>query len=406
MVYNGLKMRRKRRTKTVSKLLLLPFILIVLGGSFNYLRPLPAPALSRTQITSQLGTVSLDWPSDGSIAAIGAVGYGVLASNGSSQFPTASTAKLITALTVLKKMPLQLNETGPTITITSNDVNIYNNYLSQDGSVTKVVVGEQISEYQALQALLLPSADNIADTLAIWAFGSLQNYQLNATQEIQSLGLSNTVVGTDASGLSPTTLSTPSDLVLLGSAALQNPVIAQIVGQTSADLPNIGTVYNVNSLLGRDGIDGIKTGNSDQAGGVYLFSAPVEIGSQTVTIVGAIVHSPNLNSATGSSINLLDSAKKGFTYQTPIVAGQKYGSYSTVWGAKATVIAKNNISLPVWDGVLLQPHVTFDNNVKPGVAGDIVGTVSVSSGTYHTSSPIILGQNLNNPTFWWRLTRH
>lgn len=399
-------MRRKRHSHTLSRLLILPFILIILGGAFNYLRPLQTLELSRSQITSQLGTVSLDWPSDGSIAAIGAVGYGVLASNGSSQFPTASTAKLITALTVLKRMPLQLNETGPTITITDNDVNIYNNYLSQDGSVTKVVAGEQISEYQALQALLLPSADNIADTLAIWAFGSLQNYQLNATQEVQSLGLNNTVVGTDASGLSPTTVSTPNDLVLLGLAALQNPVIAQIVDQSSADLPDTGTIYNVNSLLGKDGINGIKTGNSDQAGGVYVFSAPTEIGSQSVTIVGAIVHSPSLASATSSSIKLLDSAKNGFTFQTPVSSGQKYGSYSTAWGAKATIVAKNSISMPVWNGVLLQSHVTFNNNAKPDTAGTIVGTVSVSSGLYHASSPLILGQNLNHPTFWWQLTRH
>jgi D-alanyl-D-alanine carboxypeptidase (penicillin-binding protein 5/6) len=45
-----------------------------------------------------------------------------------------------------------------------------------------VQLGEELSEYQALQALLLPSANNIAETLARWAFGSIDAYNAYANQ--------------------------------------------------------------------------------------------------------------------------------------------------------------------------------------------------------------------------------
>lgn len=398
--------RRKRHAHTGLWFLLLLFICVaVAGGLFNYIRPLPAAAAKPTALTTQLGTVSLAWPDDGATAAIGAVGYGTLAVRGSSKLPTASTAKLVTALTILKAKPLQPGQQGPMLTLTSGDVALYNGYVAQDGSVVKVLAGEQLSEYQALQALLLPSANNMADTLAVWAFGSLANYTVAANQLVQSLGLSGTTIGTDASGLSPTTTSTPSDLVQLGIAALQDPVISQIVAQPTAAIPVAGVIQNVNSLLGTDGINGIKTGNSDQAAGCYIFSAPYTFAGHTVTIVGAIMHAPDLPTALHDALPLLHSAENSFTLETPVTAGEKFGTYTTQWGAATTVVAKNSISLLAWKGVSLIPHVTLGQLNRPAAAGSQVGSIAISSGNYSTSSPLTLQRAIEPPTIWWRLTR-
>jgi D-alanyl-D-alanine carboxypeptidase (penicillin-binding protein 5/6) len=399
-------MSHRQAQRTGRRLLYLLGLVIICLGIFNYARPLPRISASPAPISSSQGTISLDWPTDGASAAIGAAGYGVLATQSDIQLPTASIAKIITALTVLKVKPLTSGQQGPNLTITAQDVAIYNNYVAQDGSVVPVTEGETMTEYQALQAMLLPSANNIADALAIWAYGSLTNYQTAATQEVALLGLQHTTIGTDASGLAPSTTSTPSDLVLAGANVMTNPVLSQIVNEPSAELPVAGTVYNVNGLLGDDGINGVKTGNSDQAGGNFLFSAPYSLGGHSVTIIGAIMHAPDLQTAMQDSIPLLNSVKQGFTLATAIKSGQTLGTYQTPWGEKVTAVAQKDVDLIAWQGTTLTPHVSLKSLIGGLAAGSQVGTVTVSSNKFAASGPIILKTAYVSPSFWWRLTRH
>ncbi len=196
-------------------------ILLFIVGFWLYRRPLPV--LHAQLVNSKVNTGSalqLPWPAYGQ-SAFGAVGYGVLATNNTeTPVPIASIAKTITALAILQKKPLQIigQQTAPTlplITLTDTDVQFYRDYLAKDGSVVPVTSGEQISEYQALQAILIPSANNIAETTARWAFGSIDEYVAYANQFVKTLGMSHTHVA-DASGFSPQTTSTAEDLVLLG----------------------------------------------------------------------------------------------------------------------------------------------------------------------------------------------
>ena len=246
--------RKKRQNQQVfkkfrmfTKLSMMTVLVVALVGYASFARPLPAlktessvPALTSRQ-------VALNWPSRGQ-AAIGVNDQGVLAATDNPKaVPTASVAKIMLALKVLDKHPLNPGQSGPAITITQADVDSYNNYLANNGSVVPVSIGQQITEYQALQALLLPSANNIAQMLAVWAFGSVDGYLAAANAKTQDLSMVSTHFA-DASGFSPNTVSTPSDLVLLGQAALANPVIKQIVAQPSANFPSVGTIYNTNGL--------------------------------------------------------------------------------------------------------------------------------------------------------------
>ena len=87
--------------------------------------------------------------------------------------------------------------------------------------------------------------------MAIWAFGSLKNYSQAANQYLEDQGLVETHVGSDASGFNPSTTSTARDLVRIGELVMQDPVLKQIVGQSSAsDFPVVNNIKNVNSLLG------------------------------------------------------------------------------------------------------------------------------------------------------------
>ena len=129
-----------------------------------------------------------------------------------------------------------------------------------------------MTERQALQALLLPSANNIAAVLARWDAGSADRFVARMNATARSLGMTHTRY-TDPSGYDDATVSTAADQVRIVDRAMRLPVFASIVATPSVTLPVAGTVHNTNTLLGQDGFVGVKTGSDDAAGGCFAFRA-------------------------------------------------------------------------------------------------------------------------------------
>jgi D-alanyl-D-alanine carboxypeptidase (penicillin-binding protein 5/6) len=371
---------------------------------YLYIRPLP-PASPVSQISQPPKTqaIALPWPAGGQ-AALGAAGYGLLAKhNSATAVPIGSTAKVITAIAVLRKKPIAPGGQGPTITLDSSDAALFDSYYTQGGSVTKVASGEQITELQALQAMLLPSSNNMSDSLAKWAFGSVDAYLAYANQMVKDMGLSNTGVG-DTNGFTDTTTSTADDLVKIGLAAVNNPVVAGVVSQTSAQVPVAGTVQNLNFLLGQDGINGIKTGNTDKAGGCYLFAAQRIVLGHKLTLVGAVLGQPTLAQAISSAPALINATDAGFQAITVVHKDQALGYYKARWGASAQYMPTKDLSLFVWKGADIRIESEPDT-IKPAKAGSNVGKVTAASGQQSASANLVLSRNLSGPSPLWRLVR-
>jgi D-alanyl-D-alanine carboxypeptidase (penicillin-binding protein 5/6) len=250
--------------------------------------------------------------------------------------------------------------------------------------------------------MLLPSANNIAQTLAVWAFGSMDNYVNYANKLAETDHLTATHV-VDSSGFLPQTVSNPHDMVLLGELALQNPVFTQIVSQPQATIPVAGIVKNVNWLLGKDGIEGIKTGNTDQAGGCYVFSAPQTISGHLVTIVGVVMGASNLTNAINDAIPLLDSAKPYLKTMTVITAGQVIGKYTTPWGTSVNAITSHDVSMLSWDGLSLKPTIKLNNVQAPYAAGSTVGSLNLTVGNTTSQVSLILQDKISRPSLSWSL---
>lgn len=385
-------------------------LIIMIGCVVSYLRPLPTLAVTTSNThQSANSTSTISWPSD-SIAAIGAEGYGVLASSKGSDLPvpTASLAKMITVLSVLKQKPLAQNGQGPTLTMTQADVDSYWNYVNQDGSVAKVAVGEQLTQYQALEAVLIPSANNMADTMAKWAFGSLDAYRAYATSYVKEIGLTHTTIGSDASGLSPTTTSTPSDLVKLGAIAMQNPVIAEIVNKPNVTLPVAGTVYNSNHLLGVNGVNGIKTGNSNEARGCVLVSAVHTVApGKTVTVIVAVMGAPTLRAALAEGQALVQAAGPHFSIDQVVQSGQTFGDLYIPWepNSAAHAVTAYAGSAITWDHSV-SPITVNMHTIRNSVAkGSVVGSANLRVGSATVSIPLVIDRSVSSPSFWWRLIR-
>jgi serine-type D-Ala-D-Ala carboxypeptidase (penicillin-binding protein 5/6) len=205
--------------------------------------------------------------------------------------PIASVAKVMTAYLVLRDHRLGPGEDGPTITLTDADVADTDRRRGQEESVVSIADGEQLTERQALQALLLPSANNIAAVLARWDAGSAERFVARMNATARSLGMTHTHY-TDPSGYDDATVSTAADQVRIVDRAMRLPVFASIVATPSAPLPVAGTVRNTNTLLGTDGFVGVKTGSTAAAGGCFAFRAIRWVDGKRTTITGVVLGQP------------------------------------------------------------------------------------------------------------------
>jgi serine-type D-Ala-D-Ala carboxypeptidase (penicillin-binding protein 5/6) len=203
----------------------------------------------------------------------------------------ASVAKVMTAYLVLRDHPLGPGQDGPAITLTDADVADTDRRRAQHESVVSIAAGEQLTERQALQALLLPSANNIAAVLARWDAGSEGRFVARMNATARSLGMTHTRY-TDPSGYDDATVSTAGDQMRIVDRAMRLPVFASIVATSSATLPVAGTVHNTNRLLGYDGFVGVKTGSDAAAGGCFAFRAIRWIDGKRTTITGVVLGQP------------------------------------------------------------------------------------------------------------------
>ncbi|MGB4758641.1 MAG: hypothetical protein WBP26_01160 [Candidatus Saccharimonadales bacterium] len=410
MTYKRSREKTQKRKRLLFRIVIVCSVLALTLGSVGYYRythALPSLSAQISAITyTPPAAQPLAWPAYGQ-AAVGTKTFGLLSTNGEqTQVPTASNAKLITALAVLESKPLRRDQPGPTITLSTSDVALRDKYAAVGGSVVAVEAGEKITQYQMLQALLLPSANNIADSLVIWAFGSIENYTTYAQQMVDSYGLKHTTIGTDASGLSPSTKSTAGDLVVIAQRALRNPVITQIVAQKQATIPVAGTIRNTNSMLGQDGIVGIKTGNTDEAGGVFLLAGNYELQpGQTTTVIASVMGAPDLRTAMQDSRQLFESAKKNLVFVNIVKAGDNVGIYRTPWGKSYTAVAASAIHGPVWlGGTNQQPKFSFDSVKPPRETGSTVGSITFTRADgVELKSEIRLRQTIEAPSWQWRV---
>jgi D-alanyl-D-alanine carboxypeptidase (penicillin-binding protein 5/6) len=383
--------------------------LAVVLVAVNYLRPIPAVAATPSLPAQDMvpGTPpAIHWPSTGS-GAIGVSGLGSIANSGDDQpVPAASVTKVMTALVILTDKPLQKDQPGPTITITDADVQSYQADLADKQSVVEVEAGEQLTELQLLEGLLIPSANNFAETLARWDADSIDAFVTSMNKRAAELQMTHTTFA-DTSGRSPQTVSTASDLMALGMAAMKLDVFAQIVAMQQAELPVAGTVYNVDGVLGQSGIVGIKTGSGLADGANFLFAAVVSVDGHNVTLFGCVMGQPTLALAFASAKSLIASMRSGLHVRRVIARNQAVATYSTPWGGQSDLLSTVDVDLVEWPGMILRQSLVAPALVvdQPLPASTREGSEHLVLGDYSLDVDLVTGSPLYPPGRLWRLTR-
>jgi D-alanyl-D-alanine carboxypeptidase (penicillin-binding protein 5/6) len=203
------------------------------------------------------------WPQDGQASY--ALNGKVFSSPQQPPVPIASLAKVMTAYVTVHHLTR-----GARLVVDADDVADTKRRQGRGESVVKVAQGEVLDRDQALTALLLPSANNVAAMLAERVAGSRSGFVALMNETAQELGMAETTY-TDPSGFAASTVSTARDQLLLLKAALRSPELARVMGSRTALLPVAGRVSNTDSLLGKQGFVAGKTGSTSAAGGCLVF---------------------------------------------------------------------------------------------------------------------------------------
>ncbi len=200
--------------------------------------------------------------------------------------PIASLAKVMAAYLTLERYPLGSAQDGFTITVDAAQAQAMVQDARQGQSVVAVQAGEQLTERQLLEALLIPSGNNIAQMLAAQVAGSETSFVAEMNAQARVLGMDHTTY-TDPSGFDPRTVSTATDQLRVFQRAMRFPVFRQIVSMASVTLPVAGTLTNYNPLIA-EGYAG-KTGSDSAAGGCLAFFTHVMLGGRWQTAVGVVL---------------------------------------------------------------------------------------------------------------------
>jgi D-alanyl-D-alanine carboxypeptidase (penicillin-binding protein 5/6) len=202
--------------------------------------------------------------------------------------PIASVAKVMTAYILLKHDPLRPADSGRRFVVGQGDVADTETRRRDGQSVVAVRAGEQLTERQALTAILLPSANNVAMLVARQVAGSVGAFVAEMNRTARALGMAQTTY-TDPSGYDAGTVSTALDQLRLARLVAEDETLAAVMATRSAWLPVAGEVTNTNALLGHDGFVGMKTGSDEAAGGCFMFRSVRHTKSGDRSLIGVVL---------------------------------------------------------------------------------------------------------------------
>ncbi|MEU9569995.1 D-alanyl-D-alanine carboxypeptidase [Streptomyces massasporeus] len=398
-----------RRVKIWTPLVLL---LIVVLAVVQSVRPLPSPTLELTakdSYTFEGGKVDIPWPADGQ-AALDVQGIGTFGSSGEQKpVPIASVAKVMTAYVILRDHPLKSGEDGPKIRI---DQAAQDQSDAGQESTVDVTKDDRITEREALESILIASANNVARLLARWDAKSEKAFVQKMNDAAEDLGMKNTTY-TDPSGLNNTTVSTAVDQVKLAKAAMLQPAFREVATMMSYVDYKQKKHDNWNRLVGYNNVTGIKTGTTTSALGNLVFAAKKDVNGETHRIIGAVVRQPAggpdntiLGAALHEGDKLIRAAQGALESATILKKGTVVGYADDGLGGRTPVAVTEDVTAVGWAGLSVKLTFAADDLPHTAKAGTKVGTLTVGDGTTSAVKvPVALQKDLAEPGFAAKLTR-
>ena len=287
-------------------------------------------------VTGSLPTLS----AKSAILIDGCEGDVIYEKNAKERMGMASTTKIMTALVVAQKLPLDKR-----IVIPKEAVNV-------EGSSVYLTEGEILTVRELLCALMLASANDAAVALAIATAGSVEAFAELMNASVDKMGLCDTHFVNPHGLYDEQHYTTAYDLARIAACALENPAIREIASTQKVTIPQGVTdsspsgassryLKNHNKMLWLyDGAIGLKTGFTKKTGRC-LVSAAERDGLMLVAVTLSAPddwrdHTEMLDYGYSlyERVTLLDAGE--YTYQYAVCGGR--GQYVTLTNKESVVM--------------------------------------------------------------------
>ncbi|HHY37959.1 MAG TPA: D-alanyl-D-alanine carboxypeptidase [Clostridia bacterium] len=282
----------------------------------------------------------------------------------------ASITKVATAMVVLEKAKLD-----DVVTIPRQACGI-------EGSSMGLRPNQKYKVKDLLEAMLLISANDAAEALAIHVGGTREDFTAMVNRRLQDIGLLNTRFLNPHGISKPGHFSTAYDLALLGKWALGDDRFTRCVSSKTSTINELSEdrelhLANTNKLLWTyPGAEGIKTGTTQAAGNCLLAAAK----RGEMRLIAVVLKSRD---RWGDAARLLDWGFENFRLERPASAGQIWYTLRVTGGDQAFVDLACDSDLEAV--VLANSQVALDMYVNepvraPVLCGEPLGVIRLRLG--------------------------
>ena len=316
--------------------------------------------------------------------------------NAHQKLPMASTTKIMTALVVC-----ELKELDTVVSIPQAAVGV-------EGSSVYLQAGELLTIKELLLALLLESANDAAEALAIICAGSIENFAALCNEKAQELGLKNSHFTNPHGLFDEEHYTTAYDLAIISAYALKNPQICEIVSTKTAKIPlkittqnpfgeGVRHLKNHNKMLSTyEGAIGVKTGFTKKSGRCLVSAAKRD----GLTLIAVTLSAPD---DWRDHTAMLDYGFENFEYRTFFESSEFEYAYPVTNGLLETVTLTNTVPLRALikknsESIKISVESHFRFAFAPVKKGEIFATLIICVNGKKIHSSLVSIENVESNT--------
>jgi D-alanyl-D-alanine carboxypeptidase (penicillin-binding protein 5/6) len=308
------------------------------------------------------------------------------------RLPMASTTKIMTSILVLESLDLDQRVVVP------------RSAAGTAGSLAGLVYGEVLTVEQLMYAMLIPSGNDAALTLAVKTSGSVQAFVNKMNEKAEEMGLANTHFANPNGLHLEDHYSSARDLATMAQYAMRNPTFRRVVDTPEYELPYPGEDQGVrkfkngNVLLKEyPWVNGAKTGSTPYAGYCMVAS-----GSRDgVSLIAVLLGDADDDTRWKETKALLNYGMSQFPPTVLVDRGELVAELdvSDPLGRKVRLVSQQASTMRLYAiEVITAQARLLDEVALPVSVGDTLGVLDFTmDGTFIDSVPLIAGNSVEKP---------
>ena len=294
--------------------------------------------------------------------------------NADEKLPPASMTKMMSMLLIIEKIDSGHIKWSDIVTVSENA-------SSMGGSQILLETGEKMSVSDLFKGVAVASGNDAVVALAEYTYGSEANFVNAMNKKAKELGLKNTSFknphGLDAANH----YSSARDMALIAMELSKHPDVFNYTSiyedYLRKDTDRKIWLVNTNKLVRfYDGVDGMKTGYTEEAG--YCLTATAK--KNGMRLIAVAMKEPDSNTRNSEVTNMLNYGFSNYYAESIITTKTNLGKVEVIKGKDkyVTIVPKENVSIindKSKDKIKANYEVKIDDVVAPIKKGDKVGSL-------------------------------